>query len=102
MTGFSKEQTSKLGWLDAIWLDALHREDRAPTIKLVGESLETAKLIDIEYRGWAVDGGRKWMRSRGSPRYGASGEIIRWYGSVEDIDAAKRERQSLLQILEHF
>jgi PAS domain S-box-containing protein len=95
MTGFTKEQTSKLGWLDA-----LHPEDREPTIKLVRESLQTGKLIDAECRVWNVDGGWKWMRSRGAPRYGASGEIIRWYGSAEDIDAAKRESQRLLPIVE--
>jgi len=30
------------------------------------------------------------MRSRGSPRVGPTGQIIRWYGSVEDIDDRKK------------
>jgi hypothetical protein len=26
------------------------------------------------------------MRAKGSPRLGKDGEILRWYGTVEDID----------------
>jgi PAS domain S-box-containing protein len=97
MTGLSEEQTSKLGWVDA-----LHPEDREPTMTLVRESLRTGKLLDVESRVWNVDGGWKWMRSRGAPCYGASGEIIRWYGSAEDIDAAMQENQRLHQIIEEL
>jgi PAS domain S-box-containing protein len=97
MTGLSKEQTSKLGWLET-----LHPEDKEPTTKLVWECLRTGKLIDVECRVWNVDKGWRWVRSRGAPRYGSSGEIVRWYGSVEDVDAAKRENQRLLQIVEQL
>jgi PAS domain S-box-containing protein len=68
------------------WLEALHEDDLAPTIKTMREALRTGKPIDIEYRVKDVDGEWKWMRSRGVPRLGASGEIIRWYGSVEDLN----------------
>ena len=80
-TGLSKERTRHLGWLEA-----LHPDDLAPTMKAMKEALRTGKPIDIEYRVKSVDGEWKWMRSRGSPRFNPSGEIIRWYGSVEDID----------------
>jgi PAS domain-containing protein len=38
------------------------------------------------------------MRSQGSPRFGPSGEILRWYGSVEDIDQRKRMEDELRKI----
>jgi hypothetical protein len=52
-------------------------------------ALRTGEAIDVEYRVLSVDGDWRWMRSRGSPRFGPSGEIMRWYGSVEDIHDQK-------------
>jgi PAS domain S-box-containing protein len=68
------------------WLEALHVDDLAPTMKTMRDALRTGKPIDIEYRVKDIDGDWKWMRSRGAPRLGPTGEIIRWYGSVEDLN----------------
>jgi PAS domain S-box-containing protein len=68
------------------WLEALHVDDLAPTMKTMRDALRTGKPIDIQYRVRGIDGDWKWMRSRGAPRLGPSGEIIRWYGSVEDLN----------------
>ncbi len=89
MTGLSKEQTLRLGWLDA-----LHPEDVLPTLKGLWDSVHTGKPIDIEYR-LKVDGTWKWMRARGAPCFGPSGEITRWYGGVEDVDERKQLEQTL-------
>jgi len=100
-TGLSKEQTRNLGWLDA-----LHPEDVAPTKKALKEALHTGNPIDVEFRIKSVDGIWRWMRSRGSPRRGLSGEIIRWYGSVEDVEERKHAdqmlRRSVAQLLGSF
>jgi PAS domain S-box-containing protein len=77
------------------WLEALHAEDLEPTIKKMEEALRTGKLIDVEYRVAGVDGDWRWMRSRGSPRYGALGEITRWHGTVEDIQDRKLSEESI-------
>ena len=90
ITGLSKEQTHDLGWLDA-----LYPEDVAPTMKVLREALRTGTPLDVEYRIKGVDGMWRWMRSRGSPHRGPSGEIIRWYGSVEDIDERRHADQVL-------
>jgi hypothetical protein len=46
------------------------------------------------------------MRSRGSPRRGPLGEIIRWYGSVEDIQERRHAdevlRRSVVRLLGSF
>jgi PAS domain S-box-containing protein len=75
------------------WLEALHIDDLEPTIKAMKHALRTGKDIDVEYRILSVDGEWRWMRSRGSPRFAPSGEITRWYGSVEDIHDHKLQRQ---------
>jgi len=90
ITGLSKEQTRNLGWLEA-----LHPDDVARTMKTLKDALHSGKQIDVEYRVKRVDRDWRWMRSRGSPRFGPSGEIVSWYGSVEDIDERKRLQQSM-------
>jgi PAS domain S-box-containing protein len=87
LTGMSKEQSLKVGWLDA-----LHPDDVAPTLKELREVLRTGKPIDINHRVKTADGEWKWLRARGSPRYGQSGEIIRWYGGCVDTDERKKGR----------
>lgn len=90
ITGLSKEQARKLGWLEA-----LHPADVQPTMKALREALYSGKPIDIEYRVRDADGNMKWMRARGAPRYGSSGEIIRWYGGAEEIDERKQLEDAL-------
>jgi PAS domain S-box-containing protein len=90
LTGLSKERTRNLGWLEA-----LHKEDVGPTMKTLREALHTGKPIDAEYRVKSADGKWKWMRARGFPRYGRSGEIVSWYGGTEDIDERKQLEDQL-------
>jgi PAS domain S-box-containing protein len=85
LTGMSREKMRNLGWLEA-----LHPEDVEQTMKVLVQALHTGKAVDIEYRVKSVDSGWRWVRSRGTPRVGSAGEIVRWYGSVEDIDERKQ------------
>jgi len=68
------------------WLEALHPDDLETTLKSMRGSLRTGEPIDIRYRVKNLDGEWTWMRSKGSPRFGSLGEIVRWYGSVELSD----------------
>ena len=80
MTDINMKRTRNLGWLEA-----LHEDDLQPTLKVMQHALRTGEPIDITYRIKNVDGEWTWMHSCGSPRYGAEGEIIRWYGTVEEV-----------------
>jgi PAS domain S-box-containing protein len=71
------------------WLEALHPDDLESTMRIMKEALRSGNPIDIEYRVKNLEGDWNWMRSRGSARLGSSGEIIRWYGVVEDINERK-------------
>ncbi len=68
------------------WLEALHEDDLAPTMKTIQESLRTGTPMEVEYRVRDIEGEWKWMRVRGTPKVGAEGEILRWYGTVEYSD----------------
>jgi PAS domain S-box-containing protein len=84
LTGMTREQSRQLGWLEA-----LHPDDLEPTMSALRESLQIGKPIDIVHRVKTADSKWKWLRARGSPLYGSTGEIIRWYGGYENIDKLK-------------
>jgi PAS domain S-box-containing protein len=91
VTGLTHEQTIGDGWMQA-----LHPDDVAPTIRAIEELYRTGQDIDIEYRVHKPDGEWRLMRSHGSPSFGSSGEVFRVYGSVDDIEYPKRTEKALL------
>src|SRR5690606_41930263 len=40
---------------------------------------------DVRYRVRLVDGSYRWFRARAKPRKNASGQVVAWYGSLEDV-----------------
>ncbi len=72
-----------------VWLEALHPDDLKQAMRTMKNVLATGKKIDMEYRVQNSEGEWRWIRSRGLPRFGVNGEIIRWYGSIEDIHDKK-------------
>ena len=89
-TPLGKDRTRNLHWLEA-----LNSLDLEPTIRAMREALQTGNPIDVEYRILGIDGDWRWMRSRGTARFAANGEITRWYGSVEDIHDRKLQEELL-------
>ena len=84
------------------WLTALHPDDQQATVGAIAASRESGESINVEYRVSTPEGGWRWMRSRGSPRYDVSGQIVCWYGSVEDIDERKQLEEKLRRYEETF
>jgi PAS domain S-box-containing protein len=90
LTGLSTKETLGTGWVRA-----LHPEDLPPTLRAWEKSLRTGDLLDVEYRVHCRDGVWRWMRARAAPRRNEDGEIIRWYGTLEDIDDHKKTLEEL-------
>lgn len=92
-----KEWTGTSG-LGSTYADGLHPDDVARTFEVWGRSIATGEPYDIVHRVRRLDGEYRWIRSRAYPRRNEKGEIVRWYGSTEDIDQEKRaqDRLSLL------
>lgn len=67
------------------WLAMVHPEDIESTREAVRLCLTTGAAIDVHYRVRRIDGAWLLMRSRGSPRFGHSGNIIGIYGVVEEV-----------------
>jgi PAS domain S-box-containing protein len=90
MTGLTKQQSLGDGWIRV-----LHPDDIRPTLAAWDASVHTGEPIDVEYRIRRRDGLWRWMRARAAPRRTESGEIMRWYGTVEDIDDRKKAEEAL-------
>lgn len=77
------------------WLAMLHPDDVAPILEAIQKCLGEKLPIDVEYRVRRTDGEWTWMRSRGAPRFGSSGEVIAVYGVVEEVHGHKQLTEEL-------
>jgi PAS domain S-box-containing protein len=74
-------------WKGFGWLDALHPDDVQPTRDAMRNAFESGNPIDIVYRVRRSDTDAwKRLRSQGSARISANGQIICWYGYLVDAD----------------
>ena len=90
LTGLTKEESLGTGWVRA-----LHPDDLPLTLRAWREALRTGKPLDLQYRVHCADGVWRWMRARAAPRRDEDGKIIRWYGTLEDIDDHKKAEEAL-------
>lgn len=89
-TEYTGEAAGALGWS---WLDLHHPDDVAHVQERLRDSMETGKPYETEHRLRRSDGTYEWFLARMVPERNESGEIVRWYGSLTNIDAQKREMQ---------
>lgn len=92
MTGLNRTESLGNGWLRA-----LHPDDVAHTSESWDAALSTGVPLDVNYRVRIGPGSYRWFRARAMPRRNESGQIVRWYGSLEDAHeqhlAAKKLKQ---------
>jgi PAS domain S-box-containing protein len=97
-TGLTLEQT--YGWG---WLGALHPDDLLRATEVWQRALQVGEQVDVEYRiRRGADGAHRWFLARGVPVRDAKGSIVKWFGTLTDIDEQKRleEERALLLVRE--
>src|SRR5260370_23814010 len=92
LTSLTKRESLGTGWLRA-----LHPDDRQATLRAWEKALRTGEPLDTHYRIRCRDCEWRWMRVRAAPRRNEDGKIIRWYGTLEDIDDHKKAEEALRQ-----
>ena len=96
-TGLSVEQSSGAGWQRAI-----HPEDLVRHSEKWRISVATGQVFEDEARfRRAADGEYRWFLVRGVPLRDQHGNIVKWYGTLTDIEDRKRaeqERERLRQL----
>ena len=88
-TGLSVEKTSGAGWQRAI-----HPEDLARHSEKWRTSVATGQFFEDEARYLrATDNEYRWFLVRGVPLLDQQGNIVKWYGTLTDIEGSKRAEQ---------
>ena len=99
-TGQTADELRGFGWADAI-----HPEDRGPTVAAWKQAIETGSNFQMQQRLRRHDGVYRNMLVRAVPSRDADGNIVEWVGMHEDVtekkqaEAALRDSQSRFQRL---
>jgi len=80
MTGLSADTMLNKGWLSA-----MHPDDVERVLADWRETFKTVKPSDLQYRVRFKDGQYRWVRARAFPRFNEKGEVVNWYGTLEDV-----------------
>jgi PAS domain S-box-containing protein len=90
-TGLSVDQSAGFSWQSAI-----HREDLARHSEKWRVAVAAGQLFEDEARYLrATDGGYRWFLVRGVPLRDRHRRIVRWYGTLTDIEDRKRAEETL-------
>ncbi|HLM54433.1 MAG TPA: PAS domain S-box protein, partial [Pseudoxanthomonas sp.] len=77
------------------WGQGLHPADLGPTTEAWIRSVATGVPYDVEHRVRLRSGDYSWAHTRAYPRRGADGEIVKWYGSTENIHERRMAENAL-------
>ncbi len=83
--------------LQTAWQAIQHPDDLKQVQSLWERSVRTGEPLDCELRVLTASGSYRWMRLRAYPRRDDFGHVVKWYGTIEDIDDRKQTEQSLLE-----
>jgi PAS domain S-box-containing protein len=93
-TGFSREQGMDWGWGNAI-----HPQDFDRVLANWRAAVAAGTPVEHELRCRCADGTYHWFLYRGLPLRDDGGKVVKWYGTLTNIDALK-ETESALQMRE--
>ncbi|MGZ5441147.1 MAG: sigma 54-interacting transcriptional regulator [Thermoanaerobaculia bacterium] len=82
----------KRGWS---WTEVVHPDDIERVVYGWREALDSGRPLDHELRLRQRDGDYRWYLVRAVPRRDDAGAILRWYGTITDIDDRKRAEDEL-------
>jgi PAS domain S-box-containing protein len=75
-----------------LWNNLLHPSDQARARRVWRKSLETGEQYEVKYRLYhAASGVYRWVIGRALPFRDDDGNIIKWYGTLTDIDDSIKE-----------
>ena len=89
-TGLSAEQSRDWGWMAAI-----HPDDVKVVTDYCQSSLASGTAAKVEARICRFDGAYRWFLFRTDPMRDELGNVIKWYGTITDIDDHKRLEEAL-------
>ena len=79
----------------AVYLQAVHQEDRAEVAGALKQAIDLCGAYDIEYRILQSDGSTRWMQARGRVESDGAAQAVCFHGAVIDITDRKFSELSL-------
>ncbi len=89
-TGLSREE-----WLGWGWMTVTHPEDLDRSVQKWRAALVAGEPIEQEARYRQAGGEYRWFLGRNVPLRDELGNIVKWYGTLYDIDDRKRAEEEL-------
>ncbi|SDP68439.1 PAS domain S-box-containing protein/diguanylate cyclase (GGDEF) domain-containing protein [Ralstonia sp. 25mfcol4.1] len=71
------------------WARCVHPDDLPRVSETWSNAVASHRGVDMEYRVKLRDGSYRWFRARAAARTDDNENVIRWYGTLEDIDDRK-------------
>ncbi|MBP1886663.1 PAS domain S-box protein [Sinorhizobium mexicanum] len=90
LTGLREDETLGHGWAKAVY-----PQDVGMVHAQWQRSLSSGEPLDIEFRLLTATGHHHWFRARAVAKRNSVGEIVRWYGVLEDIHERRRALDAL-------
>jgi PAS domain S-box-containing protein len=96
-TGMTAEETTGIGFARAI-----HPDDAEAVTARWFAAVRSGTLFESRHRMRAADGSYRWFLCRAQPGRDVEGRIVRWAGSLMDIDDLMRAEESLRESKERL
>jgi PAS domain S-box-containing protein len=77
------------------WTIPLHPDDRTRSELRWKTSLDSGEPFEVEYRLRRFDDVYRWFLARAVPQHDAAGRIVKWFGTLTDIDDQRRLKEEL-------
>ncbi|MFL5814459.1 MAG: PAS domain-containing protein, partial [Bdellovibrionia bacterium] len=77
----------------------VHPEDKEKVDQHWEEAARTKKMFQVEMRMMRRDGSYHWFLSRALPIFNSEGDLVRWYGTLTNIDEHKRVEEVISRAL---
>jgi formate hydrogenlyase transcriptional activator len=88
-----------LGWE---WVSLIHPDDRERLLTQWRIAIAEGCPLDAEIRGCDATGRYRWLLTRAVALRDEAGAVIRWYGTLTDIDDRKRAEEELHNLKEQL
>jgi PAS domain S-box-containing protein len=90
ITGQSQEEVRGGGWANAI-----HPDDREPTLRAWADAVASRRPFTREYRLRTADGSYRWFAASGVPVLDEHGEPLEWVGTSIDVHDRRTSEDNL-------
>jgi PAS domain S-box-containing protein len=97
VTGRTKEDLLKLGWIDLI-----HPEDKKRVQRIYADAFAAKQPWECEFRMPDRKGTYRWLLARGLPRFQSDGAFAGYISSTIDITEQKEQRERLQSIVQEL